>query len=586
MVAGTSRVAAAVLAASLVGAAPVWLPSQATGVVSEPTSPRAALAAPKLSPSAGPAGTLTKVKASGPAESSATLQRRVGRKWTVLGVRQTSPRGVATFQTLLPGTAKPVSYRVRFATKGRTKTTPSARATILPNPPSNPSVIATFVSDDPNHPSQQVMGGALYFAGWVDGRQGLWKLLSPGAKPQLIWGGTTKSEGGIYASMRLAHLGHVYFEYNGQTWVTDGTTAGTAKLTNFSSYGVSPVGNEVLIHAASSSDPDYRSDGSVAGTTVHQRNNDESAFAGGGLYLDQAGLCVYDEPTYVRADDGAHAPLILTGAPCDADFVPGVRFGGREWFGWSATDSVPTLWSTDGSAAGTRQELSSAGLPVPATGDFVVASGLLYFQSDRQVWATDGSASGTAQVPGPKLTRSRPAHLFAYEGGVVSLAWNRNSYRVAAGTRTAIPFPMPVAPAALDEPVGWDDRVVGEWEEYDGFLNEYENKLYAWAPSQPAKLFRSATFVRASRKKGPVSTVFTFDVRATGELLPRPGERVTVLVAGRVIGRPKLTHNYTTRVQLSGRDLGVGTHVVAFQYEGGEQLQPSAPDEVTIRVTG
>lgn len=83
----------------------------------------------------------------------------------------------------------------------------------------------------------------------------------------------------------------------------------------------------------------------------------------------------------------------------------GLMYQGKLFFAASTSSSWDglELWTSDGTAAGTRQfyDIEPEGSSDP--GDFIVANGLLFFTADteaygRELWVTDGTSAGTRMV--------------------------------------------------------------------------------------------------------------------------------------------------------------------------------------------
>lgn len=196
-------------------------------------------------------------------------------------------------------------------------------------------------------------------------------------------------------------------------WRTDGTPAGTTKLTDdvFGYHSPMPLGNELLFAAGSSisnwGQVDFelwRSNGTPAGTRLVKNINP---------YL---------------ADTGFHH--ICYGAPSSPG--PGVAIRGRLVFAADEGINGRELWITDGTRTGTRllRDINPARLPEPppncsdhpndgrrSTGlpsgplDLVAFRGGVLFTADdgttgRELWWTNGTVDGTRRVkdllPGPQ----------------------------------------------------------------------------------------------------------------------------------------------------------------------------------------
>ncbi len=186
---------------------------------------------------------------------------------------------------------------------------------------------------------------------------------------------------------------------DGILWSTDGTASGTVQVS--SSLCSSPCGGMTVLGAwrglgflltyPESGYPKlWRTDGTAAGTALLRNAIGEPQY-----YLD-----FYSSP-----DLGA---VYFTGYNNDRGYG---------------------FWVSDGTPAGTRELLGADGAPLPLASGFTAWQGRLYFMAYRSdgtsehqggaLWSTDGTAAGTrfiAEVPGGTRLVATPSHLFFSAG--------------------------------------------------------------------------------------------------------------------------------------------------------------------------
>ncbi len=156
--------------------------------------------------------------------------------------------------------------------------------------------------------------------------------------------------------------GRFFFSFNPgveELWVSDGTEAGTVKVSSLSSVNVylaSALGSSILFRASddASGDEPWISDGTASGTHM-----------------------LAD----IAAGSQSSDPL---------DFTP---FGTRALFFASSASNTLGLYETDGTASGTRLVTSSS----KYLSNLTVVGTTAYFTLDNQLWETDGTSSGTVQ---------------------------------------------------------------------------------------------------------------------------------------------------------------------------------------------
>jgi ELWxxDGT repeat protein len=229
--------------------------------------------------------------------------------------------------------------------------------------------------------------------------------------------------GGLSCPTAIADLGsrflyvadvHVHQRFVPQVFVSDGTPAGTRQITAFAtgtdlSFDDHPVriGGTVYFRLVSPIDPGvidlWQSDGTAAGTRrVGSLEGAAELYAfRGSLYftawnVEGRGLF------RVTPGGGLPIPLGTVDKPFDVpQFDQGSPFapaGDRLLFGGSE------LWSTDGTAAGTRRLRDiQPGPGSSAPQGFVSAGDRVFFAADdgthgRELWVSDGTAAGTRLV--------------------------------------------------------------------------------------------------------------------------------------------------------------------------------------------
>jgi ELWxxDGT repeat protein len=202
--------------------------------------------------------------------------------------------------------------------------------------------------------------------------------------------------------------GRVYFPFAGNgeplaIWGSDGTPAGTAPVVTAQSGAGEPkdltaIGDRLYFTAPRADDPDGRrlpwvSDGTDGGT---------------GLLAD----VTVGEPSF---------------APVDPS--PFVELDGRVWFAAADRTHGDELWSTDGTPEGTARLLGIAGIAPGLLGShprgLTVWNGRLWFRArdgvhGMELWSSDGTAAGTRFVQdiAPGASWSNPRELTETEGGL------------------------------------------------------------------------------------------------------------------------------------------------------------------------
>ena len=246
-----------------------------------------------------------------------------------------------------------------------------------------------------------------------------------------------------------------------EAFVTDGTVAGTRllrdigpgrrdgiPLANHFSFGV--VGNEIVfpaddgVHGIEL----WISDGSTANTRL-LRDVDPGIPPGSGLeFMGKIGDRIFfnaDDGSgqAVWETDGSAAGTVPSELPSGPFRSPLVELNGR----WLYLDAYGGLFSTDGTGAGT--ELLATMPRLSGTTDLIVANGRLMFTRGNTLWSSDGSAAGTGVIrtfqirpmngvpPRLHATLRGAAYLTAEDQGAMEL-WRTDG--TTAGTTAITAF--------------------------------------------------------------------------------------------------------------------------------------------------
>jgi ELWxxDGT repeat protein len=254
-----------------------------------------------------------------------------------------------------------------------------------------------------------------------------------------------------------------------EPWVSDGTTDGTQLLKDARPprSTVVPVelrdhhGATYLTEIESPARLLWRSDGTIAGTTIFQRASlSDLTSAGYWLYYQGGGLWKTDgEPATRIPLPGRAAQLRPLGS--DLAFLSttpdrnrglflsdgtaaGTRLtnpiivnadglavaNGRLWLSGFDGSHGNELWTGDGSTTGVHVVTDiRPGAADSRPDNFVEVNGTTVFAandgvSGRELWKTDGSAGGTVRIADlvPGLTGSNPDHLWSWNGCVLFFA--------------------------------------------------------------------------------------------------------------------------------------------------------------------
>jgi ELWxxDGT repeat protein len=254
-----------------------------------------------------------------------------------------------------------------------------------------------------------------------------------------------------------AFSGKLYFQatdrVNGsQLWVSDGTAAGTQRVTDINPgfyAGINPQSLTVfhghLFFGAgdgAGGSALWETDGTTAGTVLLKAIN---ATGGGSTY--PAALTVVGNKLFFVADDGTHGRELWAtdgtsaGTAMVADVNPSgdairssyylrpmlADVGGVLLFAAADGTHGQELWRSDGTAAGTTpvKDINQGpgdGIKLTDPLDFAVADGKLFFVADdgthgSRLWMSDGTTEGTTQVSNLSVAQDNPTQAIANVNG-------------------------------------------------------------------------------------------------------------------------------------------------------------------------
>lgn len=304
------------------------------------------------------------------------------------------------------------------------------------------------------------LGGKLYFTladdGLPDFVNALYESDGTAAGTTLVKE-FSRSEGSAATGAPLtAAAGRLFFapddvHFGFEPWTSDGTAAGTALLRdiNTTAAGSRPVsltdvGSTFFFSASSDAGTElWKSDGSPGGTALVKD------LRPGWRSSDPSGLTNVAGTLFFAGDDGVHRVALFRSDGTDAgtglvkDFtppsgpaavVPLAASGGLLFF-YVSTGADPSLWVSDGTAAGTVPVLEHA-----VVGSHTVVAGRFFFASNGPngsapgLWSSDGTAAGTTFVKAfgpPGLTGYHPELLTSSSGTLFFTAHDGiDSYRL------------------------------------------------------------------------------------------------------------------------------------------------------------
>ena len=257
-------------------------------------------------------------------------------------------------------------------------------------------------------------------------------------------------------SALTAFDGKLYFQATdvvdgSQLWVSDGTAAGTRRVTDVNSGngGIYPryltVFHGHLFFGAGDGAGGgalWESDGTTAGTFVLKEIDPN-----GGSSADPTALTVVGDKLFFTADDGTHGRELwvtdgtFAGTAMVADINPDgdalrpysylrpmlADLGGVLLFAADDGAHGQELWRSDGTAAGTTRLTDinpgpGGGITFTDPLDFAVADGRLFFVADdgthgNRLWMSDGTTRGTTQVSNLSIAQDFPTQAIANVNG-------------------------------------------------------------------------------------------------------------------------------------------------------------------------
>jgi len=272
-------------------------------------------------------------------------------------------------------------------------------------------------------------------------------------------GGTVKVKSSVNVQNLVVAGTRMFFTGNtsqtgAEPWVSDGTEAGTHLITELvpgTANGMlsagTPFGDRIVFQAA---DPDHGrelwiSDGTAAGTHILRDINPGPAES----ILGDPYITVADGVAYFSAFSPAEGQELWrtdgteAGTTLVRDIYPGmqgnlvnrsnpaglVAVGDRIFFS-ARNGGSTTLWTSDGTAAGTRQVKTSS--PLAVFIGFTNIDGTLYFGGANNLngvepWKSDGTDAGTsmlANIQEESGPSSYPAILPAADDWIYFSAWD------------------------------------------------------------------------------------------------------------------------------------------------------------------
>jgi ELWxxDGT repeat protein len=221
---------------------------------------------------------------------------------------------------------------------------------------------------------------------------------------------------------------------DGQLWSSDGTAAGTklVKSVPFATAGIVSGSNLYFGWDDGSHGFElWKSDGTTAGTTLVA---DIAPGSQDSIY--SALLVSRPDGIFFQANDMSHGyePWISDGTPAGTRMLKNIAadtalgsypnalasLGGKLFF--TAWDGVTSsVWTTDGTEAGTLPLAASTAGGAQPNGPGVVSSGVYYYVAAAlpmlELWRTDGTAAGTFRIFQQPESRNFDA-LIPFKGGL------------------------------------------------------------------------------------------------------------------------------------------------------------------------
>jgi ELWxxDGT repeat protein len=288
--------------------------------------------------------------------------------------------------------------------------------------------------------------------------------------------GSAEAGGLLFLILRDASLAN-----DRALWRTDGTAAGTVRLTPpelRASGEIRAVGAVVYFTAYDENGLDlWKSDG-TAGGTVRVRNLGPGEFTD-----DPRNLAVLHGRLLLTLSDGETSgrmlwssdgtpqgtlPVKLVQKHDEEDRIGFVEHAGRLWFFGNDEEHGRELWSSDGTPAGTALAFDL----VPGRDDFyptglISTGGRLFIFAGTGLYVSDGTAAGTqlisAEAPGNPRTSAEFHGVLYFAGGLDNALWRSDG--TAAGT-LQIAGSQSDSPslAVLGDRLYWIDRDARLWE--------------------------------------------------------------------------------------------------------------------------
>ena len=230
----------------------------------------------------------------------------------------------------------------------------------------------------------------------------------------------------------------LFFDADGQHWKSDGTMAGTV-----------PVGSPSAQPAATTLPPTAYETVSFYGSTYFL-----------GLFGDNSGYGLFN------GTDPSHPVLITQIQPLSTRYQPRelTVANGQMFF-----EDGSSLWTSDGTAAGTVRLKTFGVYNFPTVADLTVIAGRLFFTShvalgsdnngtnlfDGELWTSDGTAGGTVSIAGLPDTlnvlETSPGQLTQLNGTIFFSA-DVGSYKQALNGKLLHYTPPPFTPIKAADP--------------------------------------------------------------------------------------------------------------------------------------
>lgn len=248
------------------------------------------------------------------------------------------------------------------------------------------------------------LGGLTYFFVGTGEKQSLWKTDGTAGGTQLV----TTIEAPSYLERAIAAGNLLYFQARtavagNELWRSDGTAAGTFMVADLypgepssTISELTPTGAAAVPLLFVADGRLFRTDGTVAGTQkallLGTGSLKSFAVVGARVLVVQAAV----EPQVVRYDLTFRDPAPMPPVTLPSEGLPGAAVplgavGGRVIVpAFDPETRRIRLWSTDGTAAGTKLLAGSAGQDLPSAGQFARLGDVGFFVGDGRLVRTDG----------------------------------------------------------------------------------------------------------------------------------------------------------------------------------------------------